>query len=282
MTSVENSSPVIAPQDLRIEPFAPEHLGAALQLSQQVGWPHRIEDWALNASVSGGVVALEGDRVVGTAFCTVFGDVALLNMIIVDARMRGRGLGRRVMEAVIAMAGPREMRLVATQEGLPLYEKLGFSATGQIAQHQGIAEATTPDLPVSDGDSGDVEQLAAMDCAASGMARIGLLRRIAGRGQVLLADGGFAMLREFGRGHVLGPVVARDAATARALIAEGARRCAGGFLRIDLPQERGLSDHVASLGLAHVGGGTAMTCRAAIAPGQKDFTTYALVSQALG
>lgn len=282
MTSAENSSPVIAPQDLRIEPFAQEHLDAALRLSQQVGWPHRIEDWALNASVSGGVVALEGNKVVGTALRTIFGDVALLNMIIVDARMRGRGLGRRVMGAVIAMAGPREMRLVATQEGLPLYEKLGFSATGQIAQHQGIAESATPDLPVSDGDSGDVERLAAMDRTASGMARIELLRRIAGQGQVLLAEDGFAMLREFGRGHVLGPVVARDAATARALIAEGARRCVGGFLRVDLPRELGLSDHAASLGLAHVGGGTAMACRAAIAPEQKDFTTYALVSQALG
>ncbi|RNF34536.1 GNAT family N-acetyltransferase [Paracoccus methylarcula] len=272
----------MAAQHLRIEPFATEHLDAALHLSRQVGWPHRIEDWALNASISGGVVALEGDRVVGTALCTIFGDVAQLNMIIVDVRMRGRGLGRRVMEAVIAMAGPREMRLVATQEGLPLYEKLGFTATGQIAQHQGIAKATTPDLPVGDGDSGDVERLAVMDRAASGMARTGLLRRIAGRGQVLLAEDGFAMLREFGRGHVLGPVVARDAATARALIAEGARRCAGGFLRVDLPRERGLSDHAASLGLAHVGGGTAMTCRAAIASEQKDFTTYALVSQALG
>lgn len=281
MTSAGNSSPAIAAQHLRIEPFTEEHLDAALRLSQQVGWPHRIEDWVLNASVSGGVVALEGDKVVGTALCTVFGDVALLNMIIVDARMRGRGLGRRVMEAVIAMAGPREMRLVATLEGLPLYEKLGFSATGQIAQHQGIAKSVIPDLSVSDGDSGDVERLAAMDHTASGMARNELLLRIAGQGQVLLAEGGFAMLRKFGRGHVLGPVVARDAVTARALIAEGARRCAGGFLRIDLSQEQELSDHVASLGLAHVGGGTAMTCPATT-PRQNGFTTFALVSQALG
>jgi hypothetical protein len=202
-------------------------------------------------------------------------------MIIVDARMRGRGLGRELMTAVMTLAGEREQRLVATAQGIPLYEKLGFVATGRILQHQGTAVAGTPELPVRLDGVADVDRLADMDRAASGLERAPLLRRIAERGGVLLAENGFALMRDFGRGRVVGPVVARDDATARALIAEGARCAAGTFLRIDLPESRGLADFVAALGLAHAGGGTTMSLRSSAgAPGR--FTTYALASQALG
>ncbi|MDH2327231.1 GNAT family N-acetyltransferase [Cereibacter sp. SYSU M97828] len=255
-----------------IETFGSQHLPGALRLSQQAGWPHRAEDWALTLSVSGGVVALDGEAVVGTALCSRFGDVATLSMIIVDASMRGRGLGRELMAAVMDLAGAREMRLVATTDGLPLYEKLGFVACGTIAQHQGIALAATPERAVADGAPDPT-----LDLAASGMDRADLLARMGGEG--LRTTGGFAVLRDFGRGRLVGPIVATDDAAARALLAEASRRCAGGFLRVDLA--RGLSDFAASLGLAHVGGGIAMVHRAR--PGvPSDFKTYALVSQALG
>jgi predicted N-acetyltransferase YhbS len=281
MTTTDIPPPTTAPQDLPIVPLEPAHLHGALRLSQEAGWPHRTEDWALTLSVSQGVVALDGEAVVGTALCTPFGSVALLNMIIVDARMQGRGLGHKLMTAVMTLAGEREQRLVATARGIPLYEKLGFVATGRILQHQGTAVAGTPELPVRLDGVADIDRLADMDRAASGLERAPLLRRIAERGEVLLAKNGFALMRDFGRGRVIGPVVAQDDATARALIAEGARRAAGTFLRIDLPESRGLADFVAALGLAHAGGGTTMSLRSSAgAPGR--FTTYALASQALG
>lgn len=267
--------------DLSIEPFAPAHLDGALRLSRQAGWPHRKADWELGLAVSAGVAALADGRVVGTALCTRFGDVALLNMIIVDTALRGHGLGRRLMEAAMALAPGCEMRLVATSEGLPLYEKLGFRASGEVLQHQGLARTGTPERPVWSGTPDDAGRLAGIDSAASGLARRPLLARIADQGEVLLAEGGFALLRDFGRGRVLGPVVARDSATARALITEGARRTAGTFLRIDLPGDTGLAGHVTALGLARAGGGTAMARNPA--PRTKgDYTTFALVSQALG
>lgn len=266
---------------MEIRPFAPDHVAEALHLSQQVGWPHTQDDWALALAVSEGVVALHGTRVVGTACCTRFGAVALINMIIVDEAMRGRGLGRRLMAAAMDLARGSEMRLVATLEGLPLYEKLGFRATHRIFQHQGIAQTAVPEFPVRDGTAQDVARLAEIDHAASGLDRRALLERIAAEGEVLLAEGGFALLRDFGRGRVIGPVVARDAATARSLIAEGVLRNAGTFLRIDLPEAAGLSDFVTPLGLAHVGGGTAMVCDPGVAPAA-EFKTFALVSQALG
>ncbi|MBY5987751.1 GNAT family N-acetyltransferase [Roseovarius atlanticus] len=268
-------------EKLEIRPLGPEHVDGALALSRQVGWPHRKEDWDLALAVSEGVVATEGDRVTGTACCSRFGSVALINMIIVDEAMRGRGLGRRLMEAAMALGAGDEMRLVATREGLPLYEKLGFTATHQILQHQGIARAAAPQLVVRDGSLSDIGRLAELDRGACGLERQALLERIAAQGQVLLAEDGFALLREFGRGHVVGPVVAKDAAVARALIAEAASRTEGRFLRIDLPEAAGLSEFVTALGLEHVGGGTAMVRTPAPAT-PSDYTTYALVSQALG
>lgn len=276
------------PDDIRITAFTDAHIPGALRLSRDAGWPHRAEDWALNLSVSRGVAALQGGEVVGTALCSEFGDIVTLNMIVVDARMRGQGLGRRLMQAVFDVAGPRETRLVATQDGLPLYEKLGFTPTGKVAQHQGIAITATPDRAIREGSVDDVPRLAQMEQAASGLTREGLLHRIASGGTVLLAENGFAMLRDFGRGIVIGPVVAHDGATARALITDAARRTAGTFLRIDLPEGRGLSAFVETLGLAHVGGGIAMHRQAPDATGPTltqqtpPYLTFALVSQAVG
>lgn len=269
-----------APPGIDLLPMTPAHLPAAHALSQAAGWPHRIEDWALTLSVSQGVTAVSDGQVVGTAICSVFGPVATLNMIIVDQSMRGRGVGRLLMQRIIALAAGREMRLVATEDGLPLYRKLGFVACGQIVQHQGLALAARPERPVRGGPA-DPVALATMDTAASGMERAPLLTRIAATGETLRTEGGFALLRAFGRGHVLGPVVARDAGAARALISAAAERMTGRFLRIDMPEDRGLGSHAEALGLPRVGGGTAMVHAPRTRP-LSDYHTHALVSQALG
>lgn len=279
MTITETDSAALPRAKIALAPFTHDHIAEALRLSQEVNWPHRAEDWALTLSASDGVVAVRAGAVVGTALCSGFGPVATLNMIIVAAAQRGHGLGRALMEQVIALAGARELRLVATADGLPLYEKLGFTAESRIAQYQGVAKAPTGDRRVSTGDAADIPRLAQMDEAASGLSRTTLLAAIAEAGEVLVADHGFAMLRDFGRGKVLGPVVAQDTAIARALLTEAAHRCDGTFLRIDLPEKSGLADLADTLGLAHVGGGIAMR-RNARPETPSDFKTFALLSQA--
>ncbi len=268
------------PPAIEIVPFADKYLQGAQALSRAEGWPHRAEDWALSLSVSQGVVAIARGRVVGTAFASMHGPVATMNLIIVDASVRGRGLGRQMMERIIALAGDREMRLVATEAGKPLYRKLGFQDDGQIVQLQGIAAAARPERTVHRG-AVDPLVLAEMDFAASGMDRKALLTRIAKDGDTFWTEGGFALLRTFGRGHVLGPVVARDPAAARSLIAAGATRVAGQFLRIDVPAELGLMPFIESLGLRNSGICTAMVSAPRHRP-PSDYKTHALVSQALG
>lgn len=278
--------------EISLAPFVDAHLESAVVLSRQAGWPHRQEDWALLAQLSTGVVALDGSRVVGTAFCTPFGSqVATLNMIIVDEDMRGRGLGRQLMQAVMQAAGSRQMRLIATAEGLPLYEKLGFVRTGEIVQHQGTVTPQASQAGISWATPEDWAAVLALDLAASGLDRAGLFDLLFAQGRVAVRRSGetltgFAVCRDFGRGKVIGPVVAQDAETAQALILFQAQAQIeidpDSLVRVDTPAASGLAPWLHELGMAHVGGGIAMRYGATDLPTHSDFHIFALTNQALG
>ena len=268
--------------------FGPEHLEAAVSLSRQAGWPHRLEDWQMALALSEGAVAIEAGRVVGTVLTTMYeADCATINMVIVDEAMRGRGLGRKLMDAALETAGSRPLRLVATKEGLPLYEKLGFMQTGTVLQHQGVAGEVAA-LPETEAATGaDIDAIIELDRRAFGADRRRLIAYLAKIGEVavLRRDGricGFAVLRVFGRGEVIGPVVAGGLDDAKALAAHFIARRPGRFLRVDTTADTGLAPWLAAQGLAHVGGGIAMAKPAIPRAADPAATTFALVNQALG
>ncbi|WP_330447837.1 GNAT family N-acetyltransferase (plasmid) [Paracoccus marcusii] len=91
-------------------------------------------------------------------------------MIIVGEALRGRGLGRRLVEGLMAEADIPEYRLIATEAGLPLYRKLGFLETGRIRQHQGQV-TPLPTAPVDWASAADHAALCALDRQATGMDR---------------------------------------------------------------------------------------------------------------
>ncbi|MBP2447715.1 GNAT family N-acetyltransferase [Rhizobium leguminosarum] len=267
--------------------FGTEHLGAALDLSRQAGWPHRPEDWQMALALSEGVVAIENDRVVGTVLVTPYKqECATINMVIVDEAMRGRGLGRRLMHAATELAGERPLRLVATAEGLPLYEKLGFRQTGRILQHQGITAEVAAPMATSAATIADFPVITELDRQAFGADRADLIAYLAKVGEfaVVRHSGrvtGFAVLRTFGRGEVIGPVVAGNLEDAKALVAHFIARLPGVFLRVDTTAAAGLSDWLVEQGFAHVGGGIAMM-KPSIPGADSAATIFALASQALG
>jgi GNAT superfamily N-acetyltransferase len=271
---------------LDIVPFGTQHLEGALALSRQAGWPHRLADWEMALALSTGVVVLENDKVVGTTLTTRFGGCATINMVIVAEAMRGRGLGRRLMEAGLDASQGEPCRLVATQEGLPLYEKVGFRQVGDILQCQGICAAVEAPMDVEWMQSGDLTEIAALDEAAFGAERRKLISFVkdVGRFAVIRRDGhvaGFAATRPFGRGEVIGPVVAENAEEARKLIQFQIAARSDRFLRIDTPKDLGLSQWLAECGLVHVGGATAMQRGGENNPAGR-VKTFALANQAFG
>lgn len=248
---------------IAIRPMSLADIAIATELSEEQLWPHRPEDWSMFLSMGEGLVAERDGRVVGTTMAWRFGeDMATIGMVIVSPAMQGRGIGRQLMEAMIERLGNRTILLNATAEGLPLYAKLGFVETGVIHQHQGkIKDVPLPKLregdrvrPTGKADSG----LPALYSAASGLDRGNLFKALSAHSRTVVhtrdnVPMGFAMLRRFGRGWSIGPVVAADEQSAKALILHWLAVKKRSFCRLDVTGESGLGSWLEELGLPCVG-----------------------------
>lgn len=275
--------------EIELRAFGPDHIEGAVALSRQENWPHRSQDWRMALQLSSGAVALDDrGQVTGTILVTPYGmDCAMINMVIVDRAMRGKGLGRRLMEKAFALAEDRPLRLVATTDGKPLYEKLGFVPSGTILQHQGqVTELGAPDGVEAAGID-DLLEIKALDRDAYGADREALIYALSERGQfaVIRRNGAieaYAAIRPFGRGEVVGPVIAGSADEAKALIGFFAASRGGAFLRVDTDSRTSLAGWLAEIGLAHVGGGVTMDRPSNRSARQARPKVYALANQALG
>lgn len=229
--------------------YRPMHAGdlaAVHRLAQQMSWPHRPEDCAQMLQLGSGVVAVDAvGATIGVGMRWRFGDgVGTIGMILVERERQGRGIGRALMTSLIAGSGARALMLNATAEGLGLYEKLGFVPAGAVHQHQGrVGESpvlpAAPSVPLRPAVPADHAALYALDEAAFGADRSALIRRLLANGVAWLVDGaaaaaGFASLRPFGRGMMIGPVVAPGEDEAIALVAAAASAAPPGVLRIDI------------------------------------------------
>lgn len=275
-------------ESIVLAPFEAHHVGGALALSRAAGWAHRREDWEMIRSLSEGRVALAGDRVVGTALMTPFRDTcSAINMIIVDESQRGRGLGRKLTAAVLELAGERECRLTATNDGLPLYEKLGFVATHQIVRHQGVASHIVAPEYVDWVGPEALPEIKALDRAAFGADRNALYNALAKEGSFAAIQKGdrlvaFAATRLFGKGEVVGPVVAENSEQARDLLAFILSSKEGRIVRVDIPEQTGLSSQLEDWGLPKEGSVVAMVRGAAGESQTPAVQTFCLASQAIG
>jgi GNAT superfamily N-acetyltransferase len=280
-----------------LRPMRETDLEACHGLSQHLKWPHRLADWRFHHAVSNAwVIELEADGagpvVSGSGMlCHCGADYAALGLVIVSDALQGRGLGRAMMQQLLQDAGSRSVILNATVAGRPLYEKLGFRATDTLSQHQGgTARAPQPDLPPGSRIrallADEAPALLALDRRASGMDRGALLTALLKVAEVavLERDGqvkGVAMLREFGRGRVIGPVIAADAEDAKTLIGHWVNACPGAFLRIDVPGKSGLKPWLEDIGLPCVDDVVTM-CRGRAPQGDVQWRPYSLINQALG
>jgi predicted N-acetyltransferase YhbS len=269
-----------------------DDLPAAYGLTQLVRWAHRLEDWQLMHRLGTGFVAEQNGSVIGSGLCWKFGDThAALGMIIIAPEWQGRGIGRELMKLVLEELGERCILLTATPAGRPLYEKLGFVPSGTVDHHQGTLQQIPP-LALAAGErirplaAGDLPALAALATRALGMPREQMLAQLLDmtEGALLEKDGealGFSLIRRFGRGHMIGPVVAPDPERAKALIGHWAQAYAGSFVRVDVTGGSGLSPWVESLGLALVEPSVRMA-RGPAPVSDGTVEQYAILSQAIG
>jgi GNAT superfamily N-acetyltransferase len=221
-------------------------------LSISVGWPHRAEDWRLLREVGEGIVARdEIGRVLGSAMWFPHReDFATVGMVITSPRLQTQGTGQWLMNRVFSELPGRNLRLNATRAARRLYLSLDFKPEKTVYQCQGIARVSDqphdagPEGEIGPLDAGNLDAVIACDAIGYGVERARLIKILfeqsAGFG--LFRDGvlrAFALCRRFGRGHVVGPVVASNDADAVAVVRPHVAQHAGQFLRLDTHKESG-------------------------------------------
>ncbi|MBB5662131.1 ribosomal protein S18 acetylase RimI-like enzyme [Rhizobium leguminosarum] len=220
-------------------------------LSIGVGWPHRPKDWDILRRAGRGIVAVDGiGRVFGSAMWFPHGDdFATIGLVITSPRTQAQGTGRWLMEQVFEQCGDRDLSLNSTHAAYRLYVSLGFTKEAIVYQYQGDVAPKLPPLPELNGQlhelsNDNVEEINALDARAFGTDRGKLLALLAeGAAVCTLRRGdeivGYSMCREFGRGHVVGPIVASNDQDAIHLAAVHLKDLAGRFARVDT-REQGL------------------------------------------
>ncbi len=219
------------------------------ELAVSVFWPHRPQDLAALFGLGDGILACdEIGRAMGSGMVFRMGDdFATIGMMMTTPRLQSGGIGRWLLGQMAAACTGRDLRLFATRQSYRLYESAGFIPVGTVHQHQGIARAISlPETPhgltLRAMMQQDLDALVQLDRQAYGADRRrvleALLRKsdgmVALRGDVIV---GAALMRNFGRGKVIGPVIAEDDAMAMALTAPLIRQQEGQFLRLDTPSE---------------------------------------------
>jgi GNAT superfamily N-acetyltransferase len=239
-----HSGPVTPSQltDLPIRALTVDDLRRCADLSEDRGWPREDHKWGLLLAAGNGfgVDAPDGRGLAAACVVTRYGDtpsgpeLAAIGMVLVAERYARRGLGRRLMTHIcddVLKGVP--LTLHATPHGQPLYEELGFAATGRAEMLSGrfhpdpAADAPAgADVPrVRPATAGDLARILRLDHEVFGTDRTHLLTRLpAFADRMIVAEDeageltGFAALWPNMETHVIGPLIARDTAAARALV----------------------------------------------------------------
>ena len=105
---------------------------AALQLSTEAGWNQTADDWRmlLELSPEGCFAIQAAQTLAATTTLICYGqELAWIGMVLTARQYQGRGFARRLLQAALAQAEQRRIgsvKLDATDQGRPLYEKMGF------------------------------------------------------------------------------------------------------------------------------------------------------------
>jgi predicted N-acetyltransferase YhbS len=115
------------------------------------------------------LVAEAAGAVVGTAASVAFGPSGWIGGVTVAPAARGRGLGRDLTEAAIAALGAVDtVLLLATAQGRPIYERLGFEAEGSYRVFSSGSQRPEKRVELRDVRAEDHDAVLALDRAATG------------------------------------------------------------------------------------------------------------------
>jgi GNAT superfamily N-acetyltransferase len=191
-------------------------------LSAEAGWNQTVEDWRMLLELSPqGCLAIEIDgEVASTATLLCYGRrLAWVGMVLTQIKYRGRGFAMRLLKETLRLAdefGIESVKLDATDQGQPLYEKLGFRAEQPVERwwRDGTIESEIPNSPtdLTEGTWKSTDQL------AFGVDRSDLLAKLGQRNTPLATTNAYLMTRPGRTISYLGPSVCDGPESARQLM----------------------------------------------------------------
>ena len=219
---------------MRLRVMTMQDVPAGVRLNQMAGWNQTASDWErfLKASLRGCFVAEINEQVCGTVTTISFQDrFAWIGMVLVDPGYRGRGIGTELLKRAIQYLDDEKiptLKLDATPQGKPLYEKLGFVTEYEIERwslRRSASETRKPAGPDESASASLLSSILKADREAFGADR-GFLLESLHRGAPDLALGfsdsntlrGYALGRRGLFADHLGPWMASDSAVAKTLL----------------------------------------------------------------
>lgn len=227
--------------ELSLVCMKPQHLAGLQALSASVGWPQRKRDWTANLALGSGVVAIDQiDRIHGSAMYFPFGDDRFaIGMTIAHPKLENSGLEEWLIDHVVEKTGGRPTFLNACNHSITSYQSVGASKASHVFQYQGYL-VNLPDFKVTcrPANIDDLQGICRCDAEAYSADRGRVLRYLAGISEVRVIDRGgkivgFSMRRKFGRGYLIGPVMAFNDDDAISLTGSLMTGLSGQFIRSD-------------------------------------------------
>ena len=204
--------------------LSPGDIPAAVGLSEQAGWNQTGEDWRMLIDLAPeGCLAIEVDgELAATTTLLCYGRrLAWIGMVLTKLSYRGLGFARRLLTQALTQADQMRIETVkldATDQGRPLYEKMGFRCEQAVERwsRPGSGDASGSQLSA---DVSPAEHWRVADDRAFGTDRSELLERLVRRSQPSLFSAGSYLLTRPGRQtQYLGPSVCDAPGSARALM----------------------------------------------------------------
>ncbi|MER5379162.1 GNAT family N-acetyltransferase [Streptomyces sp. NPDC002688] len=217
---------------LPVRRLTPRDLAACADLSEDRGWPREEHKWGLLLTAgtgygiddpAGGLVTVCVVTEYGPRDCPELGAIG---MVLVAERHSRQGVGRRLMRHVVEEMGSTPLTLHATVYGRPLYEELGFKVTGRAEMFRGefTPGGPEPEVFTRPATAEDLPTILRLDEEVFGTDRTHMITRLpAFSDQLRVAEEndriiGYAAAWPNMTDQVVGPLIARDAETAKALV----------------------------------------------------------------
>ena len=235
---------------------------AAMRLKEAAGWNQTEADWhrLLTLEPDGCFGAFRDDRLAGTTTTTSYrNELAWIGMVLVDPRQRRQGIATTLMRVALdyLRAKVATVKLDATPEGRPLYERFGFRVESVLQRWSGPGDSVARAANSLESlKRKEVPDLLKFDRLAFGADRSPLLEALINESAVtpvLIRKPdrtlcGYALARRGSAADYVGPVVISDPQQAGTLLEQVLAQLQSARLYVDYNPQCGAEHELSARG----------------------------------